>query len=103
VTCEATLHRLLSKVEDEVASYFRSLGFVVTWDFRKRDGLDERWYEIYDGDAMLVQIDFGAPLAEIQEDLPVLAAGAALGTSKGPLWMVRGSIEDLKRVVVRMK
>jgi hypothetical protein len=67
-------------VNDEVSSYFRGLGFEVTWDFSKRSG--HRWYEIYDGRTLLCQIDMGVPLASILLDLPLLAIDA-LGMSTG--------------------
>jgi hypothetical protein len=89
----------LAKINDDVAAYFRSLGFTVTWDFDKRTGL--HWYEIYEDDKLLAQIDFGAPLADIQEDLPLLVADKP-GTSKST-WEVRGPIDDLRRLVAKME
>jgi hypothetical protein len=99
-TTPFTAMHALSEIKDEIATYFRDLGFIVTWDFDKRTGL--HWYEIYDGKELLAQIDFGAPLAEIKEDLPQLAYGRS-ATSTGPvLWEVRGTLESLQRVVQKM-
>jgi len=95
---------VVSEVKDDVAKYFRLIGFEVTWDFDKRTGL--RWYEIYDGDEQLVQIDFGVPLAELLTELPRLAAMEEDDPARRDpkaTWEVRGSLEDLRRVVARMR
>jgi hypothetical protein len=92
---------VFDKIGDEVATYFRSLGFFVTWDFDQHTRL--HWYEIYEDDKLLVQIDFGASLAAIQEDLPLLAAGKP-GTSKGTDWKVYCEDDDaLRRLVAKME
>ena len=96
---EQLLRAVVAEVKDDVAAYFRSIGFEVTWDFYKHTGL--RWYEIYDGDVQLIQIDFGAPLADLKTDLPMLARGEKSTCSSN--WEVRGPIENVRRVVARMK
>jgi hypothetical protein len=99
VTKHAALD-IFDKINDDVATYFRDLGFTVTWDFDKRTGL--HWYEIYEDNKLLAQIDFGASLAAIQEDLPLLAVGKP-GTSKGADWKVH--CEDdaaLRRLAAKM-
>lgn len=88
---------IIAEINDDVAAYFRALGFTVTWDL-SRDGL--RWYEIYDGDTLLVQIDFGAALADLITDLPLLAAGKPSTCASN--WTVRGESNGLARVVERM-
>lgn len=89
---------VVKDVTDEVATYFRSLGFDVTWDFQRRTGL--HWYEICEDGKLLVQIDYGAPLADLKEDLPKLARDGA--STCASTWEVRGPIENLRRVVARM-
>ena len=100
VTNRDVLH-VFDKINDDVATYFRDLGFSVTWDFNRHTWL--HWYEIYEGDKLLVQIDFGASLAAIQEDLPLLAVGKP-GTSKGPDWKVYCDDDGaLRRLVAKME
>ena len=72
---------LSTGVDDDVVRYVRALWFEVTWDMSMRRR--QRWYEIYDGDRLLCQIDMGIPLANILEDLPHMAEGR-VGTSAGP-------------------
>jgi hypothetical protein len=58
----------LSSINDEVSTFFRSLGYEVDWDFKRSTG--ERWYEIIGSDGyMIAQIDMGVPLTAIIEDL----------------------------------
>jgi len=87
---------VLANVDDEVTRFFRSVGYTVTWDFRGA----ARWHEIYEGDEMLLQIDMGPSLADILRDLPLLAEGKP-GTSASD-YGVRGSLENLKKVAVRV-
>jgi len=91
----------LAHVDDDVCRYFRDLGFVVTWDANR--SRSNYWYEICDPDgALLIQIDFGAPLAEIIVDLPRLAQGKDGQDQTTPTWFVRGPAENLARVAERM-
>lgn len=59
----------MHKMDDDVARYFRALGYEVSWDFDKHDGA--HWYEIIDPktDRLIMQIDMGVPLAHIIEDM----------------------------------
>jgi hypothetical protein len=82
----------------DVPTHFKALGFSVQIE-------GTGWYEIFDEDdagcgELLIQIDCGVPLADILEDLPLLAAGQE-GTSKNN-FVVHGSDDALKRVVVKM-
>lgn len=90
----------------DVAQYFRSLGFTVTWDFRQSD--NRHWYEIYAGDELLIQIDFGASLADLMTDLlgdgPVLPLPAGGQPSRHTsTWEVRSEGDGLQRVVAAMR
>ena len=50
-----------------VQEFFERLGYYVTWDHNYRRG--EEWYELYEDDHMVAQIDTGFPLADIVEDM----------------------------------
>jgi hypothetical protein len=84
---------------DEVSRYFRSMGYSVTWDFSGR--LNRKWYEVMDGQNLVCQIDFGVPLADILEDLPLLAEGK-LGTSKSDYVISSEDDEALKTLGQRI-
>jgi hypothetical protein len=71
-----------SEVHDEFADFFRCLGFIVTWDFSKRTG--DHWYEIYAGQELLCQVDFGVPLGDFLEDLRHFARGSTKGAERAP-------------------
>jgi len=58
---------LTAKAEGEIPDFLRKLGYEVDWDFR--DGLG-RWYEVYDGERLVFQIDDWTPLKELLADLP---------------------------------
>jgi hypothetical protein len=62
-----------SDVDGELVRFFRGLGYTVTWDFDKQH--TEYWHELYDGEGLVCQVDFGVPLAHFLEDLPLLAEG----------------------------
>lgn len=94
---QGSIAELLAPATGDVPDYFRSIGFEVDWDFNQ-DGL--HWYEVIDGKTLLLQIDYGAPLADLMSDLPRLARGEA--SSCASSWEVRGPIEGLRRVVDRM-
>lgn len=61
----------LSEINDDVAKYFRKLGYTVTWDY----GKGEQWYEILKGDELVCQFDFGVPLVDLYMDLPLFLCG----------------------------
>ena len=63
----------LDKVNDEVAIFFRGLGYTVDWDFKWDNG--ERWYQIEDGEGVICQPDLGVPLADLIEDFVCLHEG----------------------------
>lgn len=67
----------LIEVDDDIAKYFRKLGYVVTWDY----GRGERWYEILKGCELVCQFDFGVPLVDLYTDLPYMLRGQG-GPSK---------------------
>ncbi len=52
--------------KDEVSDFFISLGYEVTWDFKRSTG--ETWYEIIKGGYLVCQIDQGVPLKYIIRD-----------------------------------
>jgi len=86
----------------DVTTYFEALGFDVAIKF----GAGGRWHEVFDEDdagngKLLIQIDCGIPLADILEDLPLLAAGRE-GTSKSN-FVVNGSDDALKHIAAKMK
>ena len=68
---------LLDGKQDEVAAYFRNLGYRVSWDCKRNTG--EVWYEIIDEHGIICQIDQGVPLEAIVEDLTCMAHGMAHG------------------------
>jgi len=86
----------LADVDDEFARYFRSLGYVVTWDFNRT----ERWYEILDGKRMLCQVDIGVPIAHFLEDMALFAQGIRKGTSAS-IYTANGEPEDFKAIYER--
>lgn len=96
---------VLGKVNDIVAKYFTSLGFGVTWDFSRRDNL--YWHEIYDGDELIAQIDFGAPLVALVRDIPIMveripAIGEVVGLEGEPDWQIRASDANLRKLSTAM-
>ena len=84
----------LSEVDDEFASFFRKLGYTVTWDF-DRNG---KWYEIWGtepGERRLIcQVDKHVPLKAFLQDLPSLVEGKS-GDS-GVDYVVNGHPDDVK-------
>lgn len=63
-------------VKDDLAGFFRGLGYVVTWDYDARG----RWYEFLDAEGLVCQLDDKATLDAFLEDLPELIEGRS-GTS----------------------
>lgn len=53
--------------DDEIARYFTKLGYQVSWDFSRREGVE--WYEISDDRNELLQIDMGVSLKALREDM----------------------------------
>lgn len=95
----------LGKVNDIVAAYFSSLGFGVTWDFSRRAEL--YWHEIYDGDELIAQIDFGAPLVALVRDIPIMveripAIGEVVRLEGEPDWQIRASDANLRKLSTAM-
>ena len=67
-------HNLFCEVNDKVANFFRSFGYLVSWDFKKRT--NEYWYEIGDRDnRCFCQVDMGVPLEHIIEDFTAIHNG----------------------------
>ena len=93
--------KLTDQINDEFSNFFRGLGFLVTWDFKKQTGA--HWYEIYDGEILLCQVDFGTPLVAFLEDLPLFANGAEDGTSTHDYIMACDDPQKLRRILSRMK
>lgn len=50
-----------------VQEFFEQLGYYVTWGHNYRRG--EEWFELYDDDVMVAQVDTGVPLKDIVEDM----------------------------------
>lgn len=88
---------MIEDVDDEVARFFRSLGYRVTWDCRGR----KSWYEISDKGGLFLQIDKGVPLAHLLEDWPFLAKDKE-GTSSSD-YTVNGSLKDVRAVLKRIE
>jgi hypothetical protein len=57
-------------INDAFASFFKLLGYGVTYEGKRATG--ERWHEIYDDEGLICQVSFGTPLAEFLADLPYL-------------------------------
>jgi hypothetical protein len=88
------------EVDDEVSRYFRSLGYTVTWDFNRQRA--EKWYELLDGDRIVLQVDFNVPLACILEDILLMADGKP-GTSNRDYTIACERDADLKEAVRRIR
>jgi hypothetical protein len=91
---------ILKPLDDDVSRYFRLLGYGVTWDFSRKH--ECKWYEVMDGERLVCQIDFGVPLADILEDLPLLAEGKP-GTSKSDYSIRTENDEDFKLLGQRIR
>lgn len=53
--------------DEGVQEYFEWLGYRVSWDFNQRRG--EQWYELYEDNHLVAQIDRGVPLEDIIMDM----------------------------------
>lgn len=82
----------------EVRGFFRLMAFDVDWDLDLRTG--NHWHEICEGNRILLQIDFAAPLSDLRSDLPLLATGQPSTCASN--WQVRGSLADLQRIARSM-
>jgi hypothetical protein len=60
-------------INDAFASFFKKLGYDVTYEGRRETG--ERWHELYDAEGIICQVSFWTPLAEFLADLPYLVEG----------------------------
>jgi len=56
--------------DKELVEFFEKLGYEVSYDGKAATG--ERWHEVLDDDELVMQIDFGVPLAAFLADLPFL-------------------------------
>ena len=65
--------------DKELIEFFEQLGYEVASDGKLATG--ERWHEVFDNGTLVMQIDFGVPLADFLEDLPLLATRQE-GTSR---------------------
>ncbi|MBU2249623.1 MAG: hypothetical protein KKD77_22945 [Gammaproteobacteria bacterium] len=63
----------LQEIKNEVTVYFEDLGYKTSWDFNKSTG--KRWYEIFDGERLVAQIDMGIPLFIIVMDMIAWSRG----------------------------
>ncbi len=71
-----------------VQKYFENLGYYVGWD-HNRSG---RWFELYDGDNMVAQIDMDIPLEVITEDMIAWHLGKEPVDRPGkPDWVCSGN------------
>lgn len=82
---------LSTEASDDIAVYFRGLGYDISMDFNTRKG--ERWYEISDGDGMFCQIDFGAELRHLVTDMTYWATNDdPVGISDGPDYKISNKL-----------
>jgi hypothetical protein len=87
-------------VNDAFASYFKSLGYGVTYEGRRETG--ERWHEIYDNDGIICQVSFGTPIADFFADLPYLVEGKA-GVAPTEYWCACKDDERLRGLLERVR
>ena len=55
--------------KDEVALFFKNLGYKVDWNYKGTDA----WLEIREGSTTLIIVDMSIPLPEVIEDLSFLS------------------------------
>lgn len=74
---------LLPNIDTEFENFFKNLGYDVTYDFSTRSG--ETWWEIYDDNGLICQIDKGVPLDIVIEDLNQIKRGLKKWESRHPV------------------
>lgn len=58
------------KKDDGVQEFFENMGYEVLWDFKNYGGIGrEEWWEIYEDDDLVAQIDMHVPLKYVIEDI----------------------------------
>lgn len=82
---------LKDTLSQEYTDFFEPRGFQVTWDFDSRTR--ESWYEILKDGEIVMQVQSGAPLCDLLEDLRALKAGKET-CSKTNYWFVLSKEND---------
>jgi hypothetical protein len=85
----------LTILNEEFASFFKTLGYGVTYEGQRATG--ELWHEIYDDDGIICQVPFGTPIADFLADLPYLVEGKS-GVAPHVYWCACEDDERLREL-----
>jgi hypothetical protein len=95
-----TAGECLTQINDAFSSFFKLLGYGVTYEGSSRTG--ELWHEICDNEGIICQVSFGTPIAEFLADLPYLVDGKP-GIGPTDYWCACQDNERLRGLLARVR